>query len=113
MQSRKYLFQFVATFALSFFTLSCVQAAPTRFDSSPRIAIISAFEPELTTLLANVRQKKTYRANGVEFATGTLRGKRVVLFLSGISMVNASMNTQWRWSGFASRTLCSAASRAG
>jgi adenosylhomocysteine nucleosidase len=69
-------------------------AAATRSDATPRIAIISAFEPELTTLLANVKQKKTYRANGVEFTTGTLRGKRVVLFLSGISMVNASMNTQ-------------------
>jgi adenosylhomocysteine nucleosidase len=30
----------------------------------------------------------------VEFTTGTLEGKPVVLFLSGISMVNAAMNTQ-------------------
>lgn len=80
--------------ALTLLAPTHTHAAPTRFDPSPRIAIISAFEPELTTLLANVKQKKTYRANGVEFTTGTLRGKRVVLFLSGISMVNASMNTQ-------------------
>src|SRR5262249_55881787 len=29
-----------------------------------------------------------------EFTTGTLEGKPVVLFLSGVSMVNAAMNTQ-------------------
>lgn len=32
--------------------------------------------------------------NGVEFTTGTLESHPVVLLLSGISMVNASMNTQ-------------------
>jgi nucleoside phosphorylase len=35
-----------------------------------------------------------HRINGIDFTTGTLQGKPVVLFLSGISMVNASMNTQ-------------------
>jgi len=60
----------------------------------PRIAIISAFQPELTTLLANVERPRKFTANGVEFTTGKLRGKPVVLFLSGISMVNAAMNTQ-------------------
>ena len=63
-------------------------------DRTPRIAIISAFEPELATLLKNVTGKRGYRVNGVEFTTGKLRGKPVVLFLSGISMVNAAMNTQ-------------------
>jgi adenosylhomocysteine nucleosidase len=63
-------------------------------DRAPRVAIISAFEPELATLLKSLSGKRSYRMNGVEFTTGTLRGKRVVLFLSGISMVNAAMNTQ-------------------
>lgn len=71
-----------------------VERPPGVIDRTPRVAIISAFEPELTTLLKNVERKRGYRVNGVEFTTGKLRGKPVVLFLSGISMVNAAMNTQ-------------------
>lgn len=70
------------------------QATQRTVDSMPRIAIISAFQPELTTLLANVENPRTYTTNGVEFTFGKMRGKQVVLFLSGISMVNAAMNTQ-------------------
>ena len=68
-------------------------AAPN-LDDTPRVAVISAFQPELTLLLASLEQPKQHRANGVAFTTGTLRGKPVVLFLSGISMTNAAMNTQ-------------------
>ena len=67
---------------------------PVRLDDTPRIAVISAFEPELTLLLRQLQTPARHRVNGVEFSTGTLQGKPVVLFLSGISMVNASMNTQ-------------------
>jgi adenosylhomocysteine nucleosidase len=67
---------------------------PVRFDETPRIAVISAFQPELTLLLRQLQTPVRHRVNGVEFSTGTLQGKPVVLFLSGISMVNASMNTQ-------------------
>ena len=67
---------------------------PVRLDETPRIAVISAFEPELTLLLRQLQTTARHRINGVEFSTGTLQGKPVVLFLSGISMVNASMNTQ-------------------
>ena len=81
-------------FFLTCFVASCAIAADRAFDRTPRIAIISAFQPELTTLLANVKAPKKFVANGVEFTTGTLSGQRVVLFLSGISMTNASMNTQ-------------------
>jgi adenosylhomocysteine nucleosidase len=73
---------------------SPVAGAPVRFDETPRIAVISAFQPELTLLLRQLQAPTRYRVNGVEFSTGTLQGKPVVLFLSGISMVNASMNTQ-------------------
>ncbi|MGB3287710.1 MAG: 5'-methylthioadenosine/S-adenosylhomocysteine nucleosidase [Burkholderiaceae bacterium] len=70
-----------------------VQAAE-RFDDVPRVAVISAFEPELALLLGKLEQPRKFSANGVEFTTGTLQGKPAVLFLSGISMVNAAMNTQ-------------------
>jgi adenosylhomocysteine nucleosidase len=63
-------------------------------DETPRIAIISAFTPELEALLANVEDAESYMINGVEFTTGTLAGNDVVLFLSGVSMTNAAMNTQ-------------------
>ncbi|HVZ42741.1 MAG TPA: 5'-methylthioadenosine/S-adenosylhomocysteine nucleosidase [Ramlibacter sp.] len=62
--------------------------------SEPRVAVMSAFAPELALLQAKVAGARRQTFNGVEFTTGTLEGKPVVLFLSGISMVNASMNTQ-------------------
>ena len=63
-------------------------------DSTPRIAVISAFEPEMPSLLGQLKQPEKFSVNGVEFTTGTLLGKSVVLFLSGISMTNAAMNMQ-------------------
>jgi adenosylhomocysteine nucleosidase len=68
--------------------------AADRLDATPRIAVMSAFEPEWKALKAGLGEVKTYSVNGVEFATGTLAGRQVVLFLSGISMVNAAMTTQ-------------------
>ncbi|WP_414708276.1 5'-methylthioadenosine/S-adenosylhomocysteine nucleosidase [Pusillimonas sp.] len=84
--------------SLAFFVLMG-GAAPNawgaeRLDDTPRIAIISAFEPELLRLRSELRRPDTHRVNGVEFLTGTLQGKPVLLFLSGISMTNAAMNTQ-------------------
>lgn len=63
-------------------------------DHTPRLAVISAFQPELALLLKRVRAPRTFSVNGVTFTTGTLQGKPVVLFLSGISMTNAAMTTQ-------------------
>ena len=68
--------------------------AADRLDSVPRVAVVSAFEPEWTRLKASLAEAKSHHANGVEFVTGTLAGRKVVLFLSGISMVNAAMNMQ-------------------
>ena len=68
--------------------------ANTPNKQTARLAIISAFEPELTVLLKHVENPETTQINGVEFTSGTLMGKPVVLFLSGISMVNAAMTTQ-------------------
>jgi adenosylhomocysteine nucleosidase len=65
-----------------------------RPDETPRIAVMSAFEPELALLLGRLQGPVRHSVNGVAFTTGTLEGKPVVLFLSGISMTNATMNTQ-------------------
>ena len=78
--------------------LLLVFAAPVRaadrLDPVPRIAVMSAYEPEWKSLKANLGEAKSYHANGVEFITGTLSGRKVVLFLSGVSMVNAAMVSQ-------------------
>ncbi|HLG44990.1 MAG TPA: 5'-methylthioadenosine/S-adenosylhomocysteine nucleosidase [Reyranella sp.] len=73
---------------------ACPLQAADRLDPTPRVAVVSAFEPEWKTLKAAVEGAKSATVNGVEFVTGTLGGRSVVLFLSGISMVNASMTTQ-------------------
>lgn len=70
----------------------CAATAPERGPA--RIAIISAFAPELTLLQQRVEQPAKQTINGVEFTTGRLQGKPVLLFLSGVSMTNAAMNTQ-------------------
>lgn len=65
-----------------------------RLDTTPRVAVISAFAPELVLLRQKLQGARTHTLNGVEFHTGTLEGQPVLLFLSGISMTNATMNTQ-------------------
>lgn len=73
---------------------AALPASSTRFDETPRIAVLSAFQPELTLLREELQQSRSFFANGVEFSVGVLRGKPVVLFLSGVSMTNAAMTTQ-------------------
>lgn len=68
-------------------------AAPMR-DPTPRVAVMSAFEPEWTGLLEDLEDPQMQVVNGTRFMTGTLSGQEVVLFLSGVSMVNAAMTTQ-------------------
>jgi adenosylhomocysteine nucleosidase len=82
---------FAATLAIAL--AGCATPTPSA-DSTPRVAIISAFPAELVLLQSHVEQPRKTSINGVEFTTGTLQGKPVVMFLSGISMTNAAMNTQ-------------------
>ncbi len=63
-------------------------------DKGSRIAVISAYAPEWTALLDEIDEAHRQEINGVTFVTGRLEGHDVVLFLSGISMVNAAMTTQ-------------------
>jgi adenosylhomocysteine nucleosidase len=75
----------------------CLIVSPAlaqKLDETPRVAVISAFPPEIGALNAATGQQKAYEVNGVRFMTGTLEGKPVVVFLSGVSMVNAAMTTQ-------------------
>jgi adenosylhomocysteine nucleosidase len=69
---------------------------PTRCltDCTPRIGIVSAFGAEADILVAQTTGKRTHTVNGNRFTTGVLRGNRVVIVLSGVSMINATMVTQ-------------------
>jgi adenosylhomocysteine nucleosidase len=73
---------------------SSALAASPALDTTPRIAILSAYGPELDVLRAALGSPSTLSANGVEFTLGNIAGKDVVMFLTGQSMVNAAMNTQ-------------------
>ena len=73
---------------------ACASISPPEPDGAPRIAVISAFEPELLALEAMVEDRRETTVNGVAFSVGRMAGKDIVLFLSGVSMVNAAMTTQ-------------------
>jgi adenosylhomocysteine nucleosidase len=68
--------------------------AAERLDETPRLAVICAFAPEMAALLARTDVERTVGKNGVAFALGSLSGRPVVVFESGVSMVNAAMTTQ-------------------
>ncbi|RYE03930.1 MAG: phosphorylase [Sphingomonadales bacterium] len=59
-----------------------------------RTAILTAFPPEWDALAHRLEQPETLAINGTPLVLGDLAGKPVALMLSGISMVNAAMNTQ-------------------
>ena len=69
-------------------------AATEGFDQAPRIAIVSAFGAELEAFKAQATIEKTVVLNGRTVYIGNLAGHKVLLTLSGVSMVNAAMSTQ-------------------
>ncbi len=77
----------------SMLALITAEAAET-LDSTPRTAVISAYEPEWSALRAALQDPHQYVINRTVFLTGSIEGKPVLLFLSGISMVNAAMASQ-------------------
>jgi len=84
----------IVVFSVLASRLTASQAADCTPDKTPRAALISAFAPELTKWLKEVNVQCAAVINGRTFTVGTLYGKPVVAFLSGVSMVNAAMTTQ-------------------
>jgi adenosylhomocysteine nucleosidase len=83
------------SFVFSLLAGSTLIVAPmAQAEDVSRIAILSAFDPEWQALTAQVHDARTERLAGNTVVIGTLGGKPVVLMLSGVSMVNAAMNTQ-------------------
>lgn len=83
----------LATLAAAVALLAAPALAEPR-EEAPRIAVMTAFPPEIAALSAKMQDRRETVINGVAFTTGVLGKKRVVLFMSGVSMVNAAMNTQ-------------------
>ena len=69
-------------------------AAHRTADETHRTAVVSAFAPEMSVLRRKLSGAASHSVNGVEFVAGRLEGRDVVLFLSGISVVNAAMTAQ-------------------
>ena len=63
-------------------------------NCAPRLGIISAFGSEADILLSETTRRRSYKINGNVFTTGFLRGNRVVIVLTGVSIPNAAMITQ-------------------
>jgi adenosylhomocysteine nucleosidase len=75
--------------------IAAPSAAKTSAPATGRTAILCAFEPEWTALVDLVKHPQTRNVQGVSVVSGTLEGQPVLLMLSGVSMVNAALNTQF------------------
>ena len=85
----------IAALALIYAPVTATAAAPRCLtDCTPRIGIVSAFGEEARILVAETSGRRHHLVNGNRFTTGTLRGQRVVIVLSGVSMINSTMVTQ-------------------
>ncbi|CAN5609711.1 5'-methylthioadenosine/S-adenosylhomocysteine nucleosidase [soil metagenome] len=69
-------------------------ALAQKLDATPRTVVMTAFPPEWDALVASVEAPVARKINGMTLITGTMTGKPVLLMQSGVSMVNAAMNTQ-------------------
>ena len=83
-----------ASLCLMLATWTVQATAHDNHDNLPRTAVVSAFPPEMILLKSEISDATTYSENGVEFTVGRLEGQDVVLFLTGISVVNATMTIQ-------------------
>ncbi len=92
MKNRILGFVFVAVFFCSL--PLCAQENTIKAAEPGRIAIISAFGAELVKLKDTAKIEKEEILNGRTFVLCEIKGKKAVMFLSGVSMVNAAMTTQ-------------------
>jgi len=100
--------RFTADMVMLIITTILVVLAPVAWSEElmgERIAVVSAFAPELKILKSEIEDGSVHHINGIEFTTGVLEGQDVVLFLSGISMVNAAMTIQLALDQFNIRSI--------
>ena len=90
---RTLVFGFLAIIGLNAAAMNRLGAAGAT-DATARTAVISAYEPEWVELRAALQQSRQYIIGRTTFLTGSIEGRPVVLFLSGVSIVNAALTTQ-------------------
>ena len=73
---------------------SIIKVPDERAAPSGLIAVATAYTPELKALLPHLEDAKMQKMNGVEFWSGNMNGQDIILFETGVSIVNATMNTQ-------------------
>jgi adenosylhomocysteine nucleosidase len=95
----------VACWVLALFSGATPAPAAEGTAMVARTAVMSAFKPEWTELLAILKNREDHILNGTDYVTGEIEGKPVVLLLSGISMVNAAMTTQFVLDHFAVKRI--------
>lgn len=71
-----------------------MQTAATGLDTVARTALLLAFEPEWNALLPYLEEVQAETRQGATYVTGRIGATPVVMALSGISMVNATMAAQ-------------------
>lgn len=84
----------VTRFIISLFVLGLSFTFAQKLNDTPRLAVMSAYEPEWQVLLETIEVEETFNINGYDYTIGKLAGNDVVLFLTGVSMINATMTTQ-------------------
>ncbi len=63
-------------------------------DQTPRTGLLTAFQPEWEALAQHLDHRDSYEIAGARFLCGDLAGRAVVIAMSGMSMVNATMTAQ-------------------
>jgi len=76
------------------FAFHGVAAVAAPVDTTPRTIVMSAFGSEWSALKAEMTDTRTEIIADVTYIVGKLRNHDVVLFRSGVSLVNAAMTTQ-------------------
>lgn len=71
-----------------------LMALMTVASAAERTAILTAFQPEYDAIRARMTDVAVRTDRGAEYLTGRLGGREVIVGQTGISMVNAAMNTQ-------------------
>lgn len=60
-------------------------------DEGPVTGILGAFSEEIESLDNSIEDRKVQTIEGITFVTGKLKGRKIVLALTGIGKVNAAM----------------------
>lgn len=100
--ARTYGFIFAAMIAALLLGGPCLAQT---LDHKPRIALITAFDPEFEVLRGQLEETSVKEVNGVQIVLGRLGGKDVALMETGISMVNAAMHTQMLLDNIEARSI--------